>query len=597
MATQTVLFTGTTGMTPVTVDVLDADAGTSFATAVVATETTGQYSFSLTDSAGTYRVNIKLSGSQIGVLFVKTLNTASTFYCMAERWMTTSPTAVDVRQEVDSNSTQLAAIVADTNELQTNQGNWLTADVSDLPTNAEFAARTLVAADYFNASTDVVTLHSDYDAAKTAASQASVTAIDDFVDTEVTAIKAVTDKLDTAMEFDVSVYRFTTNALEQAPAGGSGLDAAGVRSAIGMATANLDTQLSLLPSSTTDAVWDSDRSNWIVVNSMGLHLANIEPVTPTEVDTKIAALKTDLNTDHGGGSWATADVSALASQASVNDIPTNAELATALAAADDAVLAAMGTPMQAGSTVVLTDASLTTAKLGAFALAKGTNITGFNDLSSAQVNTEADAALADVGLTSTITGRIDAAVSTRASQTSLDTLDDFVDTEVAAIKAVTDKVDTMVVLDGAVYQYTVNAVELAPGGGTTNVSVYPLNASMPLKTKGSVLTFYKNEAGEVIGPITVTTRDGSVITPVDLSGMTLEVRFVDYEGTEILTVLNADITVSGADSNQFDFVVTTALTGTVTEEHEDQWHYWSLRDVTGGDDNVLVAGRARVLLA
>jgi hypothetical protein len=30
-------------------------------------------------------------------------------------------------------------ILADTNELQTNQGNWLTADVSDLPTNAELA--------------------------------------------------------------------------------------------------------------------------------------------------------------------------------------------------------------------------------------------------------------------------------------------------------------------------------------------------------------------------------------------------------------------------------------------------------------------------
>jgi hypothetical protein len=35
-------------------------------------------------------------------------------------------------------------------------------------------------------------------------------------------------------------------------------------------------------------------------------------------------------------------------------------------------------------------------------------------------------------------GRIDAAVTTRASQTSLDTLDDYVDTEVAAIKAKTD---------------------------------------------------------------------------------------------------------------------------------------------------------------
>lgn len=35
--------------------------------------------------------------------------------------------AVSIRSEIDSNSTQLAAIVNDTNELQTNQGNWLTA--------------------------------------------------------------------------------------------------------------------------------------------------------------------------------------------------------------------------------------------------------------------------------------------------------------------------------------------------------------------------------------------------------------------------------------------------------------------------------------
>jgi hypothetical protein len=39
----------------------------------------------------------------------------------------TPPTVTEIRQEMDSNSTQLAAIVADTNELQTNQGNWLTA--------------------------------------------------------------------------------------------------------------------------------------------------------------------------------------------------------------------------------------------------------------------------------------------------------------------------------------------------------------------------------------------------------------------------------------------------------------------------------------
>lgn len=60
-------------------------------------------------------------------------------------------------------------------------------------------------------------------------------------------------------------------------------------------------------------------------------------------------------------------------------------------------------------------------------LAKGTGITGFNDLSAAQVNTEVDTALSDVGLTSTITGRIDASMSSRASQASVDTVDTNVD--------------------------------------------------------------------------------------------------------------------------------------------------------------------------
>lgn len=46
-------------------------------------------------------------------------------------------------------------------------------------------------------------------------------------------------------------------------------------------------------------------------------------------------------------------------------------------------------------------------------LVKGTGVTGLNDLSAAQVNAEADTALADVGLTPTITGRIDAAMTSR----------------------------------------------------------------------------------------------------------------------------------------------------------------------------------------
>jgi hypothetical protein len=51
-------------------------------------------------------------------------------------------------------------------------------------------------------------------------------------------------------------------------------------------------------------------------------------------------------------------------------------------------------------------------------LAKGTGVTGFNDLSAAQVNAEVDAALADVGLTTTVTGRIDAAISSVSAPTA-----------------------------------------------------------------------------------------------------------------------------------------------------------------------------------
>lgn len=54
-------------------------------------------------------------------------------------------------------------------------------------------------------------------------------------------------------------------------------------------------------------------------------------------------------------------------------------------------------------------------------LAKGTGLTGLNDLSAAQVNTEADTALSDVGVTTTVTGRIDATTSSRMATFSLPT--------------------------------------------------------------------------------------------------------------------------------------------------------------------------------
>jgi hypothetical protein len=57
----------------------------------------------------------------------------------------------------------ISAILVDTNDLQTNQGNWLTAtgfattaEIADVPTVAEFNARTLLSASYFDPATDAV---------------------------------------------------------------------------------------------------------------------------------------------------------------------------------------------------------------------------------------------------------------------------------------------------------------------------------------------------------------------------------------------------------------------------------------------------------
>ena len=68
-------------------------------------------------------------------------------------WVTgaggSAPTVEQIRTEMDDNSTKLAAILLDT-------GTTLPASIADVPTVAEFNARTLLAADYFDPASDTV---------------------------------------------------------------------------------------------------------------------------------------------------------------------------------------------------------------------------------------------------------------------------------------------------------------------------------------------------------------------------------------------------------------------------------------------------------
>jgi len=222
-------------------------------------------------------------------------------------WVTgaSAPTAVDIRTEIDNNSTQLAAIVSDTNELQTDWANGgrldlildaraSQASVDDLPTNAELttalagaddatlaaigslnnlsAAQVNAEVDTALADVGLTVTRTGYidnlsagpaalestaqavltDTAEIGVAGAGLTALASasnlatlagYVDTEVAAIKAKTDNLPT----DPADQSAVEAAITVAVAGLSTLDASGVRAAVGLSAANLDTQLGDLP--------------------------------------------------------------------------------------------------------------------------------------------------------------------------------------------------------------------------------------------------------------------------------------------------------------------------------------------------------------
>jgi hypothetical protein len=124
------------------------------------------------------------------------------------------------------------------------------------------------------------------------------------------------------------------------------LDAAGVRTAVGLASADLDTQLAALPTAAenADAVWEeaiADHSGTVGSTAEALAAAG------SAGDPWVTALPGAYTAGQAGyivGTNVNATVSSRATQTSVDDVPTNAELATALGTADDAVLAILGTP-------------------------------------------------------------------------------------------------------------------------------------------------------------------------------------------------------------------------------------------------------------
>jgi hypothetical protein len=130
------------------------------------------------------------------------------------------------------------------------------------------------------------------------ADQSLIIAATNTILADTNAIKVTTDKLDDTLEDDAGTFRFTANALEEAPTGGSAPTASAI----------------------ADEVQTRTIAAVTVVNGLAANVITA------------AATAADFTTEIQSG---------LATAATVADLPTNAELATALAAADDAVLSAI----------------------------------------------------------------------------------------------------------------------------------------------------------------------------------------------------------------------------------------------------------------
>ena len=185
------------------------------------------------------------------------------------------------------------------------------------------------------------------------------------------------------------------------------LDAAGTRSAVGLASANLDTQLSAIAG---------------------------------YIDTEVGAIYNRIGAPAGAS--IAADIAAV--QADADDIQTRLPAAL-VSGRIDASVGAMAANVLTASAIA-TDA-ITAGKIAADAIG------------ASELATDAAAEIASAVRTELATelGRVDATVSSRAPESG---------GNVAAIKAATDKLDDTLEDDGGTFRFTANALEQAPTGGS-----------------------------------------------------------------------------------------------------------------------------------
>jgi hypothetical protein len=102
------------------------------------------------------------------------------------------------------------------------------------------------------------------------------------------------------------------------------------------------------------------------------------------------------------------------------------------------------------------------------------------------------------------------------------------------------------------------------------VNVFPISSSADERINNTTIIVYKDEAIDV-----------TVSVDATLTGLTLLFTVTDNTDTDVLTILNANITRT---ANTFTVNIPSSFTDELAS------HTWSLRDVTGATNTVLARG-------
>jgi hypothetical protein len=258
-----------------------------------------------------------------------------------------------------------------------------------------------------------------------------------------------------------------TDALTEIQAGLSTLDAADVRTAVGLASANLDTQLTAIDDyldtevaaikAKTDLIPAAPASTGDVTSARDSVLSKLLKYVQLMVR-KDSAIATDnatemtaINADGGSGAG--------------TFVNTTEALEALRDRGDSAWITATGFSTHSAADVWAVATRVLTAGTN-IALAKGTGVTGFNDLSAADVRTAVGLASANL-------------------DTQLTAIDDYLDTEVAAIKAKTDLIPAAPAAVGDIPTVSNILAGVIEGSVTLKQSIQIQNAAAASKLSGA----------------------------------------------------------------------------------------------------------------